>query len=86
MGHLVGGFNPVKKYWSKWESSPSRGEHKKHLKPPPRTFTEVLGDVHFELWWVHLAAGVVHAQVQQVTGRMQGYRLPWMDTGWLRWR
>ena len=28
---LVGGFNPLEKYWSKWESSPNRDEHlKKH--------------------------------------------------------
>ena len=33
--YLVGGFNPSEKYWSKWESSPSRDEHKKCLKPPP---------------------------------------------------
>ena len=33
---LVGGFNPCEKYWSKWEYSPSRGEHKKYLKPPAR--------------------------------------------------
>ena len=33
---LVGGFNPLEKYLSKWESSPSRGENKKYLKPPPR--------------------------------------------------
>ena len=32
---LVGGFNPVEKYESKWESSPNRGEHKTYLKPPP---------------------------------------------------
>ena len=32
---LVGGFNPSEKYSSKWESSPSRGENKKYLKPPP---------------------------------------------------
>ena len=32
---LVGGFNPFEKYSSKWESSPSRGENKKYLKPPP---------------------------------------------------
>ena len=32
---LVGGFNPIDKNWSKWESSPNRGEHKKYLKPPP---------------------------------------------------
>ena len=25
---LVGGFNPSEKYWSKWESSPNRGENK----------------------------------------------------------
>ena len=30
---LVGGFNPFEKYWSKWESSPNRDEHKKYLKP-----------------------------------------------------
>jgi len=34
-GFLVGGFNPFEKYESKWESSPSRGENKKCLKPPP---------------------------------------------------
>ena len=28
---LVGGFNPFEKYESKWESSPSRGEHKKNI-------------------------------------------------------
>ena len=33
--YLVGGFNPSEKYSSKWESSPSRGENKKCLKPPP---------------------------------------------------
>ena len=33
---LVGGFNPFEKYESKWESSPSRGEHKTYLKPSPR--------------------------------------------------
>ena len=33
---LVGGFNPFEKYESKWESSPSRDENKKCLKPPPR--------------------------------------------------
>ena len=27
---LVGGFNPFEKYLSKWDSSPSRGENKKH--------------------------------------------------------
>ena len=32
---LVGGFNPIEKYESKWESCPSRGENKKYLKPPP---------------------------------------------------
>ena len=31
-------FQPIWKiYWSNWKSSPSRGEHKKYLKPPPRT-------------------------------------------------
>ena len=35
-GLLVGGFNPLEKYQSKWESSPNRGENKKYLKPPPR--------------------------------------------------
>ena len=34
--YLVGVFNPFEKYWSKWESSPNRGEHKKYWKPPPR--------------------------------------------------
>ena len=28
---LVGGFNPFKKYESKWESSPNRGENKTYL-------------------------------------------------------
>ena len=33
---LVGGFNLLEKYQSKWESSPSRGENKRYLKPPLR--------------------------------------------------
>ena len=37
--YLAGGFNPFEKYWSKWESSPNRGDHKKYLKPPPRYST-----------------------------------------------
>ena len=32
---LVGGFNPFEKYSSNWIMSPSRGETKKYLKPPP---------------------------------------------------
>ena len=32
---LVGGFNPLEKYQSNWESSPTRGENKKCLKPRP---------------------------------------------------
>ena len=35
---LVGGFNPFEKYQSKWESSPTRGENKTYLKPPPWLF------------------------------------------------
>ena len=35
--YLVGGFNPFKKFLSKWESSPNRGENKRYLKPPPRS-------------------------------------------------
>lgn len=49
--------------------------------------TEVLGDVHFELWWVHLAAGVVHAQVQEVTEECKASKArPWVHR-WLdgRW-
>ena len=34
-GKLVGGFNPFEKYSSNWIISPSRGENKKYLKPPP---------------------------------------------------
>ena len=37
---LVGGFNPSEKYLSKWESSPNRGENKKSLKPPSRSYWE----------------------------------------------
>ena len=33
---LVGDFNPLEKYLSKWIISPSRGENRKYLKPPPR--------------------------------------------------
>ena len=32
---LVGGFNPFEKYESNWIISPSSGENKKYLKPPP---------------------------------------------------
>ena len=35
---LVGGFNPIEKYSSNWESSPNRDEHKKCLKPPPSLY------------------------------------------------
>ena len=43
---LVGGSNPPEKYKSKWESSPSRVENKKYLKPPPRfVFKQV-----FNIW------------------------------------
>ena len=31
---LVGGFSPVEKYESNWESSPNRDENEKYLKPP----------------------------------------------------
>ena len=36
---LVGGFNPFEKDYSNWKSSPSRGENKKYLKPPPSQYT-----------------------------------------------
>ena len=32
---LVGGFNPIEKYWSKRESSPNRGGNETYLKLPP---------------------------------------------------
>ena len=36
LNNLVGGWtNPFEIYESKWESSPSRDENKKKLKPPP---------------------------------------------------
>ena len=31
--YLVGGFNPVEKYSSKWASSPNRDAHQRNLKP-----------------------------------------------------
>ena len=31
-------FQPIWKYQSKWEYSPSRGENKTYLKPPPRIY------------------------------------------------
>ena len=34
---LVGGFNPLER-----ESSPSRGEHKKYLKPPPSIYARAV--------------------------------------------
>ena len=37
-GFLAGGFNPSEKYKSKLESSPSRGENIRYLKPPPSFF------------------------------------------------
>ena len=39
---LVGGFNPIEKYESNWKSSPSRGENRKYLKPPPSRFLAYL--------------------------------------------
>ena len=45
--HLVGGFNPLEKYESKWESSPNRGENiKKHLKPPPSHYVIAKKNTH----------------------------------------
>ena len=35
IAYVVGGFNPIEKYWSNWIISPGRGEKKKCLKPPP---------------------------------------------------
>ena len=40
--HLLGGFNPSEKYESKWESSLSRGEHLKYLKPPPSVSRQIM--------------------------------------------
>jgi len=37
---LAGGFNPFEKYYSNWESSPSRDKNKTYLKPPPRKSVE----------------------------------------------
>jgi len=37
-GDLVGGFDPFEKYYSKWESSPTRAENEKSLKPPPSDY------------------------------------------------
>ena len=37
---LVGGFNPFEKYSSNWIISPSNGENKKKLKPPPRLWED----------------------------------------------
>jgi len=35
--YLVGGFNPVKKYWrSNWIIWPGKGENKRYLKPPSK--------------------------------------------------
>jgi len=31
--NLVGGFNPFEQYWSKWKSSPNKGENKKIFEP-----------------------------------------------------
>ena len=35
LASLVGGVNPSEKYESNWIISPSRGDNKKYLKPPP---------------------------------------------------
>ena len=42
MTQLVGGFNRIEKYWSKWESSPNRYENNNFLKPQP---SQLLGMV-----------------------------------------
>ena len=47
VGFLVGSFNPFEKCESKWESSPSRGENKQYLKPPPRLCLKFWGA---QLW------------------------------------
>ena len=63
---LVGGFNPFEKYQSKWESSPSRGENKKYLKPPTSRclsnqlryshlpFNKILHWKTISCWWTRL--------------------------------
>ena len=40
--NLIGGFNPFEQYWSKWKSSPNKGENKKNIwTPPPRNYSEM---------------------------------------------
>ena len=54
---LGGGFNPVEKYESNWESSPNRGEMVKNnfLKPPGKYPTpELPGVKTYEPTWAKL--------------------------------
>jgi len=66
---LVGGFNPIEKYLSNWKTSPSRGENKKCLKPPPSKTSYMTVRkrdfvVHF---FPHLALGYLWILVDNCT-------------------
>ena len=70
---LVGGFNPLEKYKSNWESSLNRGENNTYLKPLPRKHSSKILSLNnmnpanfpasfpcrFRSPWVVNAAGVV---------------------------
>ena len=62
--NLLGGFNPLEKYSSKWESSPKRDENRTYLKPPPRKLrllTELSHPLHQALnVKPHLESQVIH--------------------------
>ena len=48
----IGGFNPVEKYWSKRESSPSSSENKKMFElPPPSNIHLIIGKMLVPLGW-----------------------------------
>jgi len=77
---LVGGFNPVEKYSSNWIISPSRGENKTYLKPPPRCelfSTKALNMSEPTNTWYNLRSQLLNNMtfyprfVQKMVGKMQ---------------
>ena len=68
--YLVGGFNPFEKYSSKWESSPSRVENKKYLKPPPSYSTTSFERFHIQLRSLVVARLIWFALERSATRRV----------------
>ena len=76
---LVGGFNPVEKYKSKWESSPNRGEKKKYLKPPPTQETKEMTSTSKLRGWLDVYLAPLNPSVEL---KISGSQVPSAKGGW----